>query len=63
MNNQELIESLIEVKLSIMESADDTLWMRNELNCTVCEEIDIILIKLGANVEELEQHYNQAGSK
>ena len=55
--NKKTIEKLIEIKLSIIENASDTLWMRNS-NSTICEELDSILEPMGVAADTLEKHYN-----
>ena len=55
------IKKLTEIKLSIIAGADDVLWMRDQMNGTVCEEIDSILLSLGVDEKTLEAHYGHGG--
>lgn len=55
------VERLINIKLSIIENAPDVLWLRNSMNTTVCEELDLILASMGVGEYELQSHYDQNG--
>ncbi len=57
LNDQELIQSLLEIKMSIIENATDVLFMRASM-ATICEEIDGILIGFGCDSEWLLEQYD-----
>ena len=57
MENEKLINELMEIKLSIIENATDTMFMRGETSTTICDEIDGILIGLGVDEDLLENQY------
>lgn len=56
MEERTFFSKLREIKLSIIANAEDVLWMRTG-GATVCEEIDDMLLALGASEEELELDY------
>lgn len=63
MDRVTLIERLIQIKLSIIEGAPDTMFMRLGSNTTICEELDLVLIELGVRDRELMSHYEMVGRK
>jgi hypothetical protein len=58
----DLIAHLLEIKMSIIEGASDTLWMRGLSGETVCERIDSILLEMGVPANELESGYCLGGA-
>lgn len=58
MNKTRLIEKLWLIKISIIKSDADTIWIKSSKYVeTVCGALDRILIELGVDPEELEKDY------